>query len=574
MRYSEYYIPTLKEEPGESEIASHALCLRAGLIRKIASGIYSFLPLGFKVLKRIENIVREEMNNAGAVELLLPVIQPSDLWIKSERWYEYGPEMFRLKDRNERDFCLGPTHEELVTYLAYLDLKSYKSLPINLYQIQVKFRDEIRPRYGLLRAREFIMKDAYSFCRNEEELDKVYSQMYKTYCRILQRIGLDFKVVEAETGLIGGKYSHEFMVLAKDGEERIVYCPACGYSANYEMSKYISGDKENNNKVNENFEIKESEKIYTPAITNVEELSKFLKKPLSSIVKTILLKDNSNNIYAFLLSGDRELNINKAEKFLNLSLEMVKEQNIIKNLNVGYLGPVNLDSSIKIFADNSVKGKVNFVVGANAENYHLINVNYPRDFKVKDWGDFSYPLAGDKCINCGKEIRFEKGIEVGHIFKLGKKYSIKLGAKFLDKDGVLKPFIMGCYGIGISRILSAAIEQLHDDKGIIWPPSIAPFMVNLIVTNVKNKILVKACDKIYHILSKLGVEVLYDDRDVSVGVKFKDADLIGIPIRFIIGKKFLEEEKIDIEYRKDYGRREITVENIPQFIKDFKNKYK
>jgi prolyl-tRNA synthetase len=394
--------------------------LRAGLIRKVASGIYSFLPLGFKVLKKIEEIVRQEMNSAGAMELFLPVIQPSILWEKSGRWKEYGPEMFRLKDRNKRDFCLGPTHEELITYLAYLDLRSYKDLPVNLYQIQVKFRDEVRPRYGLLRAREFIMKDAYSFCKNDDDLEDIYRKMHETYCRILERIGLKYKVVEADTGLIGGSSSHEFMVLAENGEEKLVFCPGCGYSANYEMSESASETK------------------------------------------------------------------------------------------------------------------------------------------------------SDSCINCGKELKFEKGIEVGHIFKLGSKYSDKMDARFLDIDGKLKSLIMGCYGIGITRMMAAAIEQLHDSKGIIWPTSIAPFTVNIIVTTAKNKKLSEAGDVIYKTLTKLDVEVLYDDRDINAGIKFKDSDLIGIPIKFILGRKFMEGKLIDVEYRKDGRRIELPVDSIPGFIKEFK----
>ncbi|MBE3115250.1 MAG: proline--tRNA ligase [Actinobacteria bacterium] len=438
MKFSQFFIPTLKEIPSEAEIPSHSLALRAGLIRKVASGIYSFLPLGFRVLKKIEEIIRQEMNNSGAIELFLPIMQPSVLWEKSGRWKEYGPEMFRLKDRNKRDFCLGPTHEELITYLAYLDLKSYKNLPVNLYQIQVKFRDEMRPRYGLLRAREFIMKDAYSFCRNDDDLVVIYKNMYDAYCRILERIGLQYKVVEAETGLIGGSYSHEFIVLAENGEEKLVFCPACGYSANYEMSKSIS--------------------------------------------KT---------------------------------------------------------------------GKEN------------------KDNKINKCGDFTYTEQGDRCINCGKELKIEKGIEVGHIFKLGDKYSEKMDARFIDVDGKLKPLVMGCYGIGVTRILAAAIEQLHDDKGIIWPASIAPFTVNIIVTTEKNSELSKAGDMIYKTLKKLNVEVLYDDRDVSAGIKFKDSDLIGIPVRFILGRKFLGSRLIDVEYRKDCKKVELPVDTIPKFIKEF-----
>lgn len=417
MKFSEFFIPTLKEEPSDAEISSHALALRAGLIRKIASGVYSFLPLGLRVLRKIEEIVRQEMNNAGAIELFLPVLQPSDLWEKSGRWKEYGPEMFRLKDRNKRDFCLGPTHEELITYLAYLDLKSYKDLPVNLYQIQVKFRDEMRPRYGLLRAREFIMKDSYSFCRTDDDLDIIYKKMHKAYCRILERIGLRYRVVEADTGLIGGSSSHEFIILADNGEDKLVFCPGCGYSVKYEMSE-PSSDK-----------------------------------------------------------------------------------------------------------------------------------------------------GSGSCINCGKKLKSEKGIEIGHIFKLGTKYSDSLDAKFVDVDGKLKPLIMGCYGIGITRMLAAAIEQQHDSKGIIWPASIAPFMVNLIVTTGKNEEFLKAGDLVYRTLTKLDVEVLYDDREVNAGIKFKDSDLTGIPIRFILGRKFLESQLIDVEYRKEGNKMELPLDSIPEFIK-------
>ncbi|HEX9912318.1 MAG TPA: proline--tRNA ligase [candidate division Zixibacteria bacterium] len=417
MKFSEFFIPTLKEEPSEAEIASHSLAIRAGLIRKTASGIYSFLPLGLKVLRKIEEIVRQEMNSAGAIELFLPVLQPSDLWEKTGRWKEYGPEMFRLKDRNKKDFCLGPTHEELITYLAYLDLKSYKDLPINLYQIQVKFRDEIRPRYGLLRAREFIMKDSYSFCRTDDDLEVIYKKMHNAYCRILERIGLSYRVVEADTGLIGGSYSHEFIILADNGEDKLVFCPGCEYSANFEMSESSSGED----------------------------------------------------------SGS--------------------------------------------------------------------------------------------CIHCGGKLKAEKGIEIGHIFKLGTKYSDSLDAKFVDIDGKLKPLIMGCYGIGITRMLAAAIEQQHDSKGIIWPVSIAPFMVNLIVTTGKNEEFLKAGDLVYQTLTGLDVEVLYDDREVNAGIKFKDSDLIGIPIRFILGRKFLENQIIDVEYRKDGKKMELSLDSIPEFIK-------
>lgn len=570
MRFSKFFAPTLKEKPGEAEIPGHSLSLRAGLIRKVASGIYSFLPPGFKVLKKIEEIVRQEMNNAGAVELFLPVLQPSVLWEKSGRWHEYGPELFRLKDRNKRDFCLGPTHEELMTYLAYLDLKSYKDLPVNLYQIQVKFRDEIRPRYGLLRAREFIMKDAYSFCRDDSELDTIYRKMHDAYCRILERIGLKYRTVVADTGLIGGDLSHEFIIFAENGEERMVYCPECGHSENYEMAKSSPVTAEKSKNPSKSDSAGAPEEIHTPGITGIEDLAKFLKIRTTTIIKTMLVQDDRGRLYAFLVRGDRELNIKKAEKYLKKNLSLPDSSKKIKGVVPGFLGPAGLSNEIKIYSDNSLKRGHNFITGANKKDYHLINVNYPDNFKVEKWGDFTYPVQGDTCVNCGGKLKFEKGIEIGHIFKLGSKYSSRMDAKFLDKDGKLKPLIMGCYGIGISRIMAAAIEQLHDSRGIIWPVSIAPFLVNLIVTTVSNKRLSEAGERIYKILKELKIEVIYDDRDISAGVKFKDSDLIGIPLKLIIGKKFLDKELIDAEYRKDGSKIELDMDSIPEFITTFK----
>ncbi len=498
MRYSEFFINTLKEEPSDWQIESYSLCLRSGLIRKIASGIYAFMPIGFRVLKKIENIVRQEMDRTGAIEMLMPAMQPADLWIKSERWFEYGPEMFRLKDRSERDFCLGPTHEELITYLAFLDIKSYKELPINLYQIQVKFRDEIRPRYGILRAREFIMKDAYSFSANEEDLDTIYNKMYECYSRILDRLNLKYFAVEADTGLIGGKYSHEFIILSNNGEDQLVYCPSCGFSANYEMAGFARADEKSQDS---SVEIKLSE-VFTPGTTNIKSLSEFLKVPAELIIKTMLLKDGQGTIIAVLLRGDKELNLAKCEKFIGKKLELLSESDPADNLSIGFLGPVNLDSSIAVIADYSIKGKKNLVAGANRQDYHLTGVNYPRDFKVFQWGDFTFPAIGDLCINCKNELKFEKGIEIGHIFKLGTRYSEKMDAMFLDKDGKLKPFIMGCYGIGVSRIMAAVVEQLFDEKGIVWPVSIAPFLVNLIAINMEDESIFKASEDIYSIYVK------------------------------------------------------------------------
>lgn len=568
MRYSEFFINTLKEEPSDWQIESYSLCLRSGLIRKIASGIYAFMPIGFRVLKKIENIVRQEMDRAGAIEMLMPAMQPADLWIKSGRWFEYGPEMFRLKDRSERYFCLGPTHEELITYLAFLDIKSYKELPINLYQIQVKFRDEIRPRYGILRAREFIMKDAYSFSANEEDLDTIYNKMYECYSRILDRLNLKYFAVEADTGLIGGKYSHEFIILSNNGEDQLVYCPSCGFSANYEMAGFARADEKSQDS---SVEIKLSE-VFTPGTTNIKSLSEFLKVPADLIIKTMLLKDGQGTIIAVLLRGDKELNLAKCEKFIGKKLELLSESDPASNLSIGFLGPVNLDSSIAVIADYSIKGKKNLVAGANRQGYHVTGVNYPRDFKVFQWGDFTFPAIGDLCINCKNELKFEKGIEIGHIFKLGTRYSEKMDAMFLDKDGKLKPFIMGCYGIGVSRIMAAVVEQLFDEKGIVWPISIAPFLVNLIAINMEDESIFKASEDIYSIMLNNKIDVLYDERNVRAGVKFKDSDLIGIPLKVIVGKNYIENKKLEIEIRKDGSKLSLSLEEALQFIKDYKIK--
>ena len=566
MKYSEAFIPTLKEEPKEAELASHALTLRAGLIRKIASGVYAFLPAGIKVLKKIEQIIREEMDRAGAIELLLPVMQPSDLWKRSGRWDEYGAELFRLKDRSGRSFCLGPTHEEIMTHLAYLDIKSYKDLPLNLYQIQVKFRDEIRPRYGLLRAREFVMKDAYSFCENEEDLDRIYRKMHEAYSRIIKRLGLRFKAVEADTGLIGGKSSHEFMVLAGDGEEMLAYCPNCGYSANMDMACFRApGDNKAADEI-----AADIEEVSTPGITDVESLSSFLKVEKRKIAKTMLLSDKDGKVYAFMVAGDRDLNIVKAEKHLNTELRLYDRSDT--RFKIGYIGPIGPNSDIEIYADNPLKEVQSIITGANKKDFHLKNVNLARDADIKTYGDFSYPADGDLCRKCGCALKIEKGIEVGHIFKLGKKYSEKMDAKYLGRDGKLKPFIMGCYGIGVTRMMSAAIEQLHDGKGIVWPPSIAPYLISLIVTTSKSDEMSEIGEKIYHKLVNSGIETLYDDRKISAGIKFKDSDLLGLPLRLIIGRKFIEKKLIEVQLRKSGEIFELPLDEIVRFIKDFRSK--
>ena len=568
MKFSNYFLPTLKEDPSDSDIVSHSLCIRAGLIRKVASGIYTFLPLGYKILKKIENIIREEMNNEGAIEILMPVAQPAELWQQSNRWYEYGPEMFKLLDRNERDFCLGPTHEELITSMASYDIYSYKDLPLNLYQIQVKFRDEIRPRYGLLRAREFIMKDAYSFGASEEDLDNDYEKMYKAYSKIIERIGLKYRVVEADTGLIGGKFSHEFMIIAKNGEETIAYCNQCSYAANIDNAKFNLKTYCEDTLLDSNNKIEDLAEIYTPGIKTIEDLSSFLKLPFQKIIKTMVAKNSDGSMLAFLLSGDRTLNISKAEKFLKTELELISEDNNDYKLPIGFLGPHELNKDITVFGDYSIRDKMNMAAGANKKDYHYKNMNQGRDYNVKEWGDFSYPISGDLCINCKKELEYEKGIEVGHIFKLGTKYSSKLNGRFLDKDGKLKPYIMGCYGIGVTRLLAAAIEQSHDEKGIIWPDSITPFTIILIATNMGDTKIKEAADAAYEMILKNKVQVLYDDRDISAGIKFKDADLIGISVKIIFGKKFVQNEVIDVEYRKNGLKVELKLSELENFVKN------
>ena len=568
MKYSRGFIPTLKEDPREAEIASHSLTLRAGLLRKIASGIYAFLPAGTRVLRKIEQIIREEMDRAGAVEIFMPVMQPSDLWKKSGRWDEYGPELFRLKDRNERDFCLGPTHEELITNLAYHDIRSYKDLPLNLYQIQVKFRDEIRPRYGLLRAREFIMKDAYSFCEDEKGLDEIYKKMHIAYSRIVERMDLKFRAVDADTGLIGGKSSHEFLVIASEGEETLVYCPDCDYAANIEMAGFKMAEEP----VDAPYNNSGIEEISTPGTADIESLAEFLNISRKKIIKTVLLSDDENNAYSFLIRADRQLNLSKAEKFVGKKLEFFKSSDDDARFTMGYVGPVGLSGVSGIYGDNSIKHMKDFVTGANKIDTHLKNVNMDRDFKVDDFGDFSYPLETDGCIKCGGKLQIEKGIEIGHIFKLGKKYSEKMNAMFLDRDGKQKPFVMGCYGIGVTRIMSAVIEQLHDEKGIIWPPSIAPYLVNLIVTTSRDSAMKDAADKLYDELNEAEIEVLYDDRNISAGIKFKDSDLLGIPLRLVIGKKYLDTNMIEVQFRKGSKKIEMAPEDIVSFIEDFKTK--
>ncbi|HEA46787.1 MAG TPA: proline--tRNA ligase [bacterium] len=573
MRMSKGLFPTLKEAPKEAEIVSHKLMIRAGLMRKLASGIYTYLPLGYRVIRKIENIIREEMDRAGAQEVLLPALSPQELWEESGRWGIYGPELMRIKDRHDRFFGLGPTHEEVITDLVRREVKSYKQLPLTLYQIQTKFRDEIRPRFGMLRAREFHMKDAYSFDRNEKGLEKNYKRMYQTYQNIFNRCGLKYKAVKADTGPIGGDVSHEFMVLAKTGEDQIVYCKKCGYAANVNRAEYrrsqVAGRRS---------QIKEEplEKVETPGMKSVEEVTSFLKCKPENLVKTLIYKVDGNPV-AILIRGEHEVNERKLEKLLKAKEISLADEETIEKVTggpLGFSGPVGLNPTasggrIEIIADSDVVGMKNMISGANEKDYHLININLDRDFKADKILDIRSVIPGDLCPKCKIKLIFSRGIEVGHVFKLGTKYSKDLKATFLDEKGRERPLIMGCYGIGLDRIMAANIEQNHDENGIIWPSSIAPYQVLVLIVNNQDKKQIKIAEEVYNSLEKEGIEVLFDDRDLRAGAKFKDADLMGIPLRITIGNKAMKGKKIEIKIRKNNKVHEIDRKNLIPKIQSF-----
>jgi len=568
MRYSSCFIPTLKETPSEAEIISHKLMLRAGLIRKLTSGVYTYLPAGLKSIRKVENIIREEMNRAGAIELLMPSVQPAELWQESGRWDFYGRELLRFKDRHDRDSCLGPTHEEVITDLVRREIHSYKQMPVNFYQIQTKFRDEIRPRFGIMRGREFIMKDAYSFDADEKGAEKSYERMYEAYHNIFRRCGLRFRAVEADTGSIGGNFSHEFMVLSDTGEDQIVNCTKCDYAANLEKA-----------------EVKETqirdgkghgapamlEEIATPDKKTIEEVSAFLSISPDRLVKTLIYSADNNTV-AVLVRGDHEINEAKLKNFLKADQLEMASQDIVRFITgapVGFAGPVGL--RIKIIADNDIRGMINFVTGGNRKDLHLRNVNLERDFMADMFGDLRIITPADRCPRCGSEINFGRGIEVGHIFKLGTKYSKAMKAIFLDEQGVEKEAVMGCYGIGVSRTVAAAIEQNHDDDGIIFPIPIAPFEVLVLPLQVNEKDVSDAAEKIYKGLMEKGIDVLLDDRDLRAGFKFKDADLLGIPLRVTIGLRELKNGKVEMKLR---GESENTLVSYNDAVSIIINKAK
>lgn len=559
MKQSKVFIPTMREVPSEAEALSHQLLLKAGLIKQSTSGIYSYLPLATRVLNHISKIIREEMENIDAVEILMPALQQAELWEESGRWGAYGPELMRLKDRNGREFALGPTHEEVVTSIVRDELKSYKQLPLTLFQIQSKFRDEKRPRFGLLRGREFIMKDAYSFHADEASLDQTYQEMYNAYSRIFKRVGINARPVVADSGAIGGNHTHEFMALSEIGEDTIVYSENSDYAANIEKAevKYYPNEKHT--------DIKSLEKIETPNIKTAQELADFLNCPIDEIVKTMIFKVDGE-FMMFLVRGHHELNDVKVKAYFETdNVEMATQDEIVNLLgaNSGSLGPIH-NKDIKIIADNFVKDLNNIVVGANEDGYHYINANVERDFNIDEYGDFRFILEGEPLSDGSGNAKFAEGIEVGQVFKLGTKYSEAMNAKFLDNQGKAQPLIMGCYGIGVSRTLSAIVEQNNDENGIIWPKSVTPFDLHLITINPKKEEQLELGDKLYSELQSK-YDVLYDDRKERAGVKFNDADLIGLPIRIVVGKN-ASEGIVEVKVRQTGESEEVHVNELDNHI--------
>lgn len=570
MRMSKLLMPTLREVPAEAEIASHRLMLRAGMIRKLAAGIYSYLPLGLRSLHKIEQIIREEMDKAGAQELLMSALLPAEAYQASGRWEVFGPSMFKLKDRNDRDFCLGPTHEELFTQTVIDNVKSYKEYPMTLYQIQTKYRDEGRPRFGIIRSREFVMKDAYSFDLDKDGLDKSYEAMYKAYCRIFTRLGLDFTIVDADSGAMGGSGSQEFMVKSPVGEDGIAYCDACGYAANYEKCECIVQEKP---QIEGDFPM---EKVHTPNAHTIEELVKFLGMESYNFAKTIIYKADDKYIAA-MVRGDREVNEVKLKNLVGCTddLELAAPA-VVRELTkaeVGFAGPIGL--GIEVYVDKEVTFMKNFVVGANETDMHYKNVNIGRDFEPDHVADIRVVEEGDVCPKCGQPIKTAQGIEVGHIFKLGTKYSEALGLKYLDENGKSQIVEMGCYGIGVTRCIAAAVEQNHDDNGIIWPVACAPYHAIVVPANYKSEEQMAEAEMIYNALCEAGIETLIDDRNERAGVKFKDADLIGIPVRIVVGKKISDgiveykERTMQQDVEKDI---DTAIKDVIEFIKNNLNK--
>ncbi len=564
MRTSRLLLSTLRETPADAEVISHQLMLRAGMIRRLASGLYTWLPLGLRVLRKVEKIVREEMDRAGAQELLMPAVQPAELWQESGRWDQYGPELLRFTDRHGREFCFGPTHEEVITDLVRREIQSYKQLPANFYQIQTKFRDEVRPRFGVMRAREFLMKDAYSFHLDEASLQETYDTMYETYSRIFSRLGLDFRAVMADTGAIGGRASHEFHVLADSGEDAIAFSDSSDYAANVELAEALPPGEPRPAPG------QPMQTVDTPGQHTIEEVSRFLGVEPARTVKTLLVKGEEEDVVALVLRGDHELNEIKAEKLpqVRAPLTFADEAEIraVTGAGPGSVGPVGL--SIPVIADHSAAQLGDFVCGANEDGKHLTGVNWGRDLPEPEAADLRNVVEGDPSPDGKGRLVIKRGIEVGHIFQLGNKYSAAMKATALDESGRQKVLEMGCYGIGVSRVVAAAIEQNHDERGIIWPDAIAPFQVALLPMNMHKSVRVReAAEKLYRELTDAGIEVLFDDRKERPGVMFADMELIGIPHRLVLGERGLDADKIEYKGRRDSDSQAIPLEGIIGFIK-------
>ncbi len=565
MRASNLLISTLKETPADAEIVSHQLMLRAGLIRRLASGLYTWLPMGLRVLRKTEAIIREEMNNSGAQEVLMPSVQPAELWQESQRWEKYGPELLRLVDRHQRDFCYGPTHEEVITDLVRQEIRSYKQLPVNFYQIQTKFRDEIRPRFGLMRAREFLMKDAYSFHLDQASLQQTYDDMYAAYSRIFSRIGLDFRAVQADTGSIGGNASHEFHVLASSGEDAIAFSDSSDYAANVELAEAVApnGDRPAASE--------SMTSVDTPQKHTIEEVSEFLNKPASQCLKTLLVEGaEEGSVVALVLRGDHDLNEIKAEKhpLVASPLTFATPEQVLEvcGANIGSIGPVGLE--IPVLVDHSAAFVADFVCGANEDEKHLTGVNWGRDLPEPQTADLRNVLAGDPSPDGQGTLEIARGIEVGHIFQLGDNYSKKMNAVVLTESGKSQIMTMGCYGIGVSRVVAAAIEQNHDDRGIIWPEAIAPFQVALVPVNAHKSARVKEkAEEIYQQLIAAGIDVLFDDRGLRPGVAFADMELMGIPHRLILGERGLDNGQIEYKNRRTGDGEDLPLDDVISAIK-------
>ena len=558
MRFSRMYLPTLKEVPAEAEVVSHRLMLRAGMIRRLAAGIYSYLPLGLLVLRNVEEIVRQEMNRAGAQELLLPAVQPAELWQESGRWDFYGKELLRFRDRHQRDFCFGPTHEEVITDLVRHEVRSYRQLPLNLYQIQTKFRDEIRPRFGLMRGREFIMKDAYSFDVDDAAAGLSYQTMREAYSRIFSRCGLDFRAVEADSGAIGGSFSHEFVVLADSGEDAVASCTLCDYAANVEKAEARPAEMLPPSSAG----VPAASEVETPDCRTIAEVAEFFQVGADVLLKSVIFESDQGMVMV-VVPGDREVNEIKVKAVLGAEwLEVPPTPRVLEELGLptGFVGPVG--TVLKLLVDRQVPALGPFICGANREGFHLREVCWGRDFATAELHDLTSVRPGDGCPRCAGRLQIDRGIEVGHIFKLGSKYSEALKATFLDQDGGEKLMVMGCYGIGIGRTVAAAIEQNYDENGIVFPFALAPFKVALLNLDLKSAEVTAYCEKLYRQFSERGLAVLYDDRNERPGIKFKDADLIGIPLRLTVGRKGFERGIVELRTRADGVTRELPLDDL------------